>query len=57
MLIQRTRVGRYVEAPRNKNLRAAMDASLARRDVGRQRRIALYTARAARGLPLFRYRR
>jgi len=51
--LERTRVGRYIEATRNQNLRRAMDARLALRDADRQRRILDYQERASQQSPLF----
>lgn len=51
--IERTRVGRAIEAARCQNLRVALAAHLARRDLERQARIQRYQSRAAAGLPLF----
>jgi hypothetical protein len=51
--LERTRVGRYIEADHRKNVRAALNKRLSLRDGERQRRIAKYEQRAAQRVPLF----
>ena len=51
--IERTRVGRAIEAARCQNLRVALAAHLARRDLERQARIQRYQNRVSLGLDLF----